>query len=317
MEQERREKRLERERYADFKPRAWTQEEVRQATVRRCARCGAELEDGAKFCEECGMPVTDASLRCSFCGAEMEEDEKFCSECGASSEGIPCSNCGALSRRNFCSKCNTPLTAGAFRQLERARNNPKVIRVAEIVRDLDALEEEIEILEKEVDAVISIQTEDFLNDTVPLDEDTCNLLDEYRNLFDGNINSVEDNRPKPEEKPSKPEDAENIRRKREQLRELKAKKRAKKQEIQQALADLIPDPLDPPEVQRDFICATKVVAYEHINSTERVKIGWKCDYCGLMLSTPSACGENEFGGHWVYEDKEVITLKAKTGTAYI
>src|SRR5262245_7396535 len=45
----------------------------------RCASCGTENPEGAKFCIECGMPC----LRlCPSCGQQMPPAAKFCPECG-------------------------------------------------------------------------------------------------------------------------------------------------------------------------------------------------------------------------------------------
>ncbi len=45
-----------------------------------CLNCRATLAEGAKFCSECGMPV---SLACPACGHVCGAPAKFCPECGA------------------------------------------------------------------------------------------------------------------------------------------------------------------------------------------------------------------------------------------
>lgn len=50
----------------------------------KCAKCGAELEDGVLFCRECGAKVEIPRKRfCRECGAPLADGVKFCSECGA------------------------------------------------------------------------------------------------------------------------------------------------------------------------------------------------------------------------------------------
>ena len=43
------------------------------------APCGHEVEEGVKFCPECGRPV---ALTCRRCGKEVPANAKFCPECG-------------------------------------------------------------------------------------------------------------------------------------------------------------------------------------------------------------------------------------------
>ena len=53
-----------------------------------CKFCGAEVEEGAKFCPNCGKNLEEASekKKCPQCGAELEKDAKFCLKCGCSLE---------------------------------------------------------------------------------------------------------------------------------------------------------------------------------------------------------------------------------------
>lgn len=48
-----------------------------------CEKCGAELAEGQKFCENCGTPRGEKKKRfCENCGAELAEGQIFCSACG-------------------------------------------------------------------------------------------------------------------------------------------------------------------------------------------------------------------------------------------
>ena len=49
------------------------------ATV-KCVKCGAELKDGTKFCNECG--ASQAPAKCANCQHELKPGAKFCDECG-------------------------------------------------------------------------------------------------------------------------------------------------------------------------------------------------------------------------------------------
>src|SRR5215471_3565479 len=46
----------------------------------RCAVCGFENPEGAKFCQECGARHARV---CQACGQEVATSAKYCSECGA------------------------------------------------------------------------------------------------------------------------------------------------------------------------------------------------------------------------------------------
>lgn len=52
-----------------------------------CENCGAELRDGSKFCQECGIEVSPELIEehkyCENCGANIEDSENFCENCGA------------------------------------------------------------------------------------------------------------------------------------------------------------------------------------------------------------------------------------------
>jgi class 3 adenylate cyclase/predicted ATPase len=47
----------------------------------RCAKCGADNREGAKFCSECATPF---ATKCPHCGAANKPGAKFCDECAAS-----------------------------------------------------------------------------------------------------------------------------------------------------------------------------------------------------------------------------------------
>ena len=51
-----------------------------------CNNCGAEVQDGMKFCFDCGTPVPQVK-KCVSCGAELSLKMKFCPECGTNQDG--------------------------------------------------------------------------------------------------------------------------------------------------------------------------------------------------------------------------------------
>ena len=50
-----------------------------------CSKCGAELDESAKFCMECGTPVLQTK-KCKKCGSELPSKAKFCFNCGTAQE---------------------------------------------------------------------------------------------------------------------------------------------------------------------------------------------------------------------------------------
>jgi predicted amidophosphoribosyltransferase len=46
----------------------------------RCAACGHDSVDAAKFCAECGAAL---ARRCASCQSELTAGAKFCAECDA------------------------------------------------------------------------------------------------------------------------------------------------------------------------------------------------------------------------------------------
>lgn len=52
---------------------------VEGVTVNTCAKCGTKNSADAKFCSNCGSPLTKA---CPFCGAENDDGADYCNSCG-------------------------------------------------------------------------------------------------------------------------------------------------------------------------------------------------------------------------------------------
>lgn len=86
--------------------------------MKRCPKCGAELQDTDQFCTFCGATADQQPVErtCAKCGAPLEEDEAFCMSCGAKVRqtedepaGLTCSNCGTQLDTGdlFCTKCGT------------------------------------------------------------------------------------------------------------------------------------------------------------------------------------------------------------------
>lgn len=62
----------------------------------KCQNCDCEVDDGAKFCKNCGSEIVleeeideTGTKFCSNCGFEMPKATKFCPECGNPTDASP------------------------------------------------------------------------------------------------------------------------------------------------------------------------------------------------------------------------------------
>lgn len=77
---------------------------------RTCVRCGGPIQEGGRFCPNCGAeqsPPVQAQVRCPNCG-EMVSPGKFCSACGGQLQRF-CPDCGAPVTGQFCPNCGKKL----------------------------------------------------------------------------------------------------------------------------------------------------------------------------------------------------------------
>jgi membrane protease subunit (stomatin/prohibitin family) len=76
----------------------------------KCSNCGALVDEGMKFCPECGNKMNEEMVPCIKCKAMLKEGTKFCPECGADQTAkVKCTECEAelAPGTKFCSECGT------------------------------------------------------------------------------------------------------------------------------------------------------------------------------------------------------------------
>ena len=56
--------------------------------MRTCNNCGAQIDNDALFCTECGTKQEPQKNTCPHCGAEIDDDSIFCAECGAKLDAV-------------------------------------------------------------------------------------------------------------------------------------------------------------------------------------------------------------------------------------
>jgi len=54
----------------------------KKPVIIKCIGCGKQLEEGIKFCPDCGKKVWIKPTKCPKCSSAVFSDDKFCQECG-------------------------------------------------------------------------------------------------------------------------------------------------------------------------------------------------------------------------------------------
>lgn len=80
--------------------------DAKKAVKVKCPKCGATVDEGAKFCPECGNKMGIETIKCPNCGKEVPANAKFCPGCGEKLVAV-CKKCGSALApgAKFCPNC--------------------------------------------------------------------------------------------------------------------------------------------------------------------------------------------------------------------
>ncbi len=306
-----------------------------------CPNCGARTEQGQRFCEDCGCPLGSNQCphcqhtiepglalcpycgepidvaHCSFCGEPMDADEMFCSSCGNPRKGIACPTCSTINYRSFCRRCNTPLNEMAQEAIQKARQHPAVQRARQIVAEMQRMQEEMErmVQEAETAAATPSSPSSPEDDKPEMTEADRKQLDRFYRLMNMSPTKTQ-SKPAPT-KHTPPKQTRKSLFNKERMKALLDEYERQAAELQATAASMLPDPADPPEVQRNFLCACLIETYQTTVIKERKSVGWVCNFCGCHHQQPSDCCRPELGGTWLYQDVETIKKIKSSVTVYM
>ena len=108
----------------------------------RCAKCGSDNREGAKFCSECATPF---AAKCPRCGAVVTPNAKFCDECAAPLDAAPragAANPSPIARESGPAVRITPEQSDASTAIEGERKTVTALFAdikgsTELMEDLD------------------------------------------------------------------------------------------------------------------------------------------------------------------------------------
>lgn len=272
---------------------------------KHCPKCGAKISvPNADICEVCGEWLIEH--KCKFCYADLEEGAKFCSECGNPIEGIICPKCNQLSYFDFCKTCDIPLTESAKKLIEESKNNPQEKEFFQLIEDFSPIEHfdnlEIKKITEESKETVSEKEELLkLKSYIEKVDQQQKKPKEYKPLFTEkqkesikNLNKIAKQEIQRQEEERKRREEEERRRKEEERRKKEEEKRKKieaKKKLEEYLNNM---------QYLTFPSNQEARRYFRAHKPPKV-IGWICNCCGVLHRYPEECWGAYMGGRWIIE----------------
>lgn len=249
----------------------------------KCPHCGAPVDEKYELCPVCGGKLVDY---CTFCGAPMQEGDVDCPECGMPAEGIVCPNCKTRNYRSFCRQCSLPLSRAARRAVEKAKQDPKVLEAARLIKKISELQAEL-------DGILP-------GDEIVEGEQPSTEPSESELLFQELMAKVGFT---PAERPKVAE-----RKMGRSHEEVLAEYKQTVEAANKTLLEMLPPAGMTPQEQRSYYTARKVAVMEVIEERYygihvKEAVGWECNKCHVIHNSPEDCAVREFGGVWITCDR--------------
>jgi len=307
-------------------PRA--KEKIKDKNAVLCPNCGASIPEEALFCPECGADLNNPSFcpncgaktspgadicpvckawllegQCKFCYAELAPNAVFCPECGNPKDGIQCPNCGALSIFDFCTKCGTPLTEGAIKTVELAKDDPDARKMVAAVEQAVTIEAELAKLEA------LINSEPPASPAPPpvkrslfSDRQLSSIMKTGENREGAVIRHAEE-----EKKANEMARMHEEQKRQTEIRDAKVRKEALEKQKEEAIAAAAAAMM---KFQSKTFLSHQDARRFHNAMRPAKTSGWLCNYTNTVhFDGPNGCDQPGLGGYWY--DGEVIFVERK------
>jgi len=267
-----------------------------------CPKCGGFVFENADICESCGEWLLEG--KCKFCYADVEEGQKFCSECGNNPEGVLCPSCNEWGHFDFCKNCKIPLTEKAKEMLDAFQNSVEIQELSTMTQEEESLTELNPYENEDIDENTSIE----INEETSEKKESFDNLKSYLEKFEAQ--NASENTSKPQtpaslETPTKKtvlEPNPSSQSKREPVDFGKLIANNRKESLSKTLKLIEKSKIkvfSNNQESRSFHEALQSSLAPFIKNL--TCLGWLCNAYDNIHCDPEECAKPEDGGVWLYE----------------